>query len=445
MNDSNPRNDDSTSTALDPIALTVHEQPAAPKKTSQVRAVAAATIGNALEWYDMTIYALLAVYIGQNFFPSESSSVQLIQTFAVFAVSYVARPIGSLIIGAYIDRHGIKKGLLITIRLMVIGTAIIAFMPTHETIGIFAPLGIILGRIIQGISTGGEIGASTALLVAQNQKRRGFLGSFQPATQGLATVVAALMVAVLSGVLSSEDMYNWGWRIPFIFGLLVGPAGYFIRRYVPDVPHARAQGSEPTSSARVLFRSEKASILIAGGILAVSTAVQAMLQYIPTYAITQLNMPSQLSFGALVIAGLILTFVTPFVGHLSDKTGRVRLMIPTAIGIGVLIIPLFVWALAARSFAVLVIVISLLAVMKAVYFAALPTVMMDSFTPATGVTGMAFTYNTAIPIFGGLTPMVVTFLIQATGQPIAPAYYVSGIAVISITALIFAARTRNLR
>lgn len=255
-----------------PTALAAADAPdASPDSRAATRGIVAATIGNALEWFDIAIYALLAIYIGRNFFPSSDPGVELIQAFAVFGVSYLIRPLGGLVLGSFADRHGLKKGLTVTIRLMVLGTALLAFMPNYGSIGILAPIGIVLARLIQGFSAGGEFGAATAYLIAQNGKRKGFLGSFQFASQGLGSLIAAIFVAVLTTVLTDAQMTEWGWRIPFLFRLLVGPAGFLIRREMKEVPVQRGAAEEKHSPIRDVFATQKTGMLLAGGALAVST------------------------------------------------------------------------------------------------------------------------------------------------------------------------------
>ncbi|XAS67672.1 MFS transporter [Micrococcaceae bacterium Sec5.7] len=428
-----------------PASATTDATAPATKRTSNTRGVVAATIGNALEWYDMSIYALLAIYIGHNFFPSDNPATQIIQTFAVFGASYLIRPLGGLILGSYADRKGLKKGLMLTIRLMVAGTALIAFMPGFDTIGMFAPIGIIVGRLVQGFSAGGEFGAATSFLLAQNSKRRGFLGSFQFASQGLGTLTAAIFVAVLTGVLSDADMSAWGWRIPFVFGLLVGPAGYFIRKHVDEAPIARDVEPVKDSPVRDVFKTQKLSILIAGGALVISTALNFVMQYMPTFGISQLGIEKSASFTTLVLTGIILTFVTPVVGHLSDKFGRLNIMIPAAVVIGLSVIPLFIWLNSGRSFLVLAAVMVTLGLLKASYFGALPSVMADAFPARSRATGLSFSYNTAVAVFGGFTPMMAAFLVEATGQPMAPGYYLAVLACLSIAALAAGLKYRGIR
>ena len=410
-----------------------------------VRAIAAATIGNALEWFDIAIYALFAIYIGQNFFPSADPGVQLVQTVAVFGVSYLIRPLGGLILGSYADRKGRKKALVMSIRLMVLGTALIAFMPNYDDIGILAPIGIIVARLIQGFAAGGEFGAATSFLVEQNGKRRGFFGSFQFASQGLATLMAASFTAGLTAVLSEASMVDWGWRVPFVFGLMVGPVGWFIRRHVDESPAVVAASDTPKSPVRDLFRNQWGGILIAGGVLVVSTALNFILQYLPTFGIKQLGLNNSLSFVALMITGVILTVVTPFVGQLSDKVGRIKIMLPSAIAIGVSVVPLFMWLIAVPSFLTLALVMTVLGLLKALYFGALPSVMSDAFPVHSRATGLSFGYNVTTAIFGGFTPTIAAALVAATGQAVSPGYYILAVSLVSIAALIGAVRIRGIR
>jgi len=418
----------------------------------RTQAIAAATIGNALEWFDIAIYALFAVYIGKVFFPASDQGVELVQTFAVFGISYLIRPLGGLVFGALADKHGRKASLVWTIRLMVVGTALLAFMPGYDTIGVLAPLGIILARLIQGFAAGGEFGAATSLLVEQDGEkgtRRGFLGSFQFASQGLATLLAASFAAGLTALLSEHDMVAWGWRLPFVFGLLVGPVGYVIRRYVDESPSLTATkdtaGQDDPKPVRTLFRRQWGGLLIAAGVLVVSTALNFILQYLPTFGIKQLKLDPSLSFVALMITGVILTFLTPAIGALSDRTGRIKLMLPAAVLIGASVVPLFAWLVARPSFWTLVWVMIILGTLKAVYFAALPSVMADVFPVRSRATGLAFSYNTATSVFGGFTPTIATALITLTGQQIAPGYYLALVALLSITALMAAVRFHRVR
>lgn len=431
-----------------PSQLPTH---ADPKPTSTKRAIAAATIGNALEWFDIAVYALMAAYIGKAFFPSDDPGVQLVQAYAVFGVSYLIRPIGGLLLGAYADRHGRKKALMLSIRLMVVGTLMIAIMPGYATIGFLAPLGIVVARLIQGFAAGGEFGAATSFLVEQNDRRKGFFGSFQFASQGLSTLMAAGFAAALTALLSDAQMVDWGWRVPFFFGLLVGPVGYVIRRYVEESPAMVATMAQDSgrpvrlSPIVSVFRDHWGGLLIAGGVLVVSTALNFILQYMPTFAIKELGLDDSLSFVALLITGVILTLCTPVVGLLGDRYGRLKIMIPAAVLIGASAVPLFVWVTAAPSFLTLALCMTILGLLKALYFGALPSVMSDAFPVAARATGLAFSYNTTVAVFGGFTPTIAVGLVTATGSPVAPGYYLVAVSLLSIAALVCGYRTRGIR
>ncbi|GAA3798852.1 MFS transporter [Streptomyces phyllanthi] len=426
--------------------MTVQQSAPVPSATPTAtkRAIAAATVGNALEWFDLALYALLASYIGRTFFPSDDAGVQLVQTYAVFGITYLIRPVGGLVLGAYADRHGRKKALMLSIRLMVAGTLLMAFMPGYATLGIAAPLGIVLARLLQGFAAAGEFGAATSFLVEQNAGRKGFLGSFQFASQGLSTLMAAGFAAGLTAVLSDGQMTSWGWRVPFVFGLLIGPVGYFVRRYVEESP-AMAETPGVRSPVRAVFRDHWGGLLVAGGVLIVSTALNFMLQYLPTFGIKELGLDDSLAYVALFVTGAILTFGTPVVGLLADRYGRVRIMLPSALLIGAAAVPLFVWLTASPSFLTLMLCMTVLGLLKAAYFGALPSVMSDVFSARARATGLSFSYNTTVAVFGGFTPTIAAALVTATGSQVSPAYYLLAVAVLSVGALVAGARRHGIR
>lgn len=424
----------------------------APARTpvSARRAIAAATIGNALEWFDLAVYALMATYIGSTFFPEGAPGAQLVQAYAVFGVTYLIRPLGGLVLGAYADRHGRKKALVLTIWLMVAGTFLMAIMPGYDTLGMAAPLAVVVARLLQGFAAGGEFGAATSFLVEHNERRKGFLGSFQFASQGLATLMAAGFATGLTAVLSDEAMTSWGWRVPFVFGLLIGPVGYYIRRHVDESPAVRESSNDDTkadgrSPVLTVFRDHWGGLLMAGGALVVSTALNFILQYLPTFGIEQLGLDDSLSFTALLITGVILTFLTPFVGLLADRFGRLPIMVPAALLIGGGVVPLFVWVTHVPSFLTLAAAMTVLGILKACYFGALPSVMSDVFPARARATGLSFSYNTAVGVFGGFTPTIAAALVAGTGSQVSPGYYLLAVSFVSLAALAAAFRTRGVR
>src|SRR3984893_17485448 len=196
------------------------------------RLIVATSIGNALEWYDIAIYGYFAVYISKAFFPNSDPTTSLLLTFGTFGLAFLVRPIGGVVLGAYADRHGRKASLMISIVLMTFGTLAIAVMPTYETIGILAPIAVLIARLVQGFSAGGEFGSSTAFLVEHAPHRRGFIASWQFASQGLGQVLSSAFGVGLTLSMAPGEMNSWGWRIPFLFGVLVGPVGIYIRNHL---------------------------------------------------------------------------------------------------------------------------------------------------------------------------------------------------------------------
>jgi MHS family proline/betaine transporter-like MFS transporter len=416
---------------------------AAPPRTVTRRAVAAAVIGNAMEWFDIAVYALMAGYIGKAFFPGDNPGIQLVQAYAVFGITFLIRPLGALVLGSYADRHGRRRALVVTIRLMVVGTFLLAVLPDYDSIGVLAPIGVIVARLIQGFAAGGEFGAATSFLIEHDDRRKGFLGSFQFASQGLSTLLSSAFAAGLTAVLPAAAMGSWGWRVPFVFGLLVGPIGYYLRRHVDESP--RPTEDRPASVVREVFRRQWGGLLIAGGALVVSTALNFILQSMPAFAIKNLGLDASASFTALLITSVLLTVVPPLAGLASDRYGRIRMMAGAAALIGISVVPLYLWVTSARSFAVLAVAMAFLGLLKAVYFGPLPAVMADAFPEQTRATGLAFSYNTAVGVFGGFAPTIATALVTTTGSPVSPGYYLVVTAIVSLTALFAAHRRRSIR
>lgn len=282
-----------------------------------MRAVVAASFGNALEWFDNIIYGFFALTIARQFFPTDDPNASLLIAFGTFGVSFFFRPLGGVVIGAYADRAGRKAALLVTMMLMLLGTAIIAFMPPYASIGITAPILVVIARIIQGFSAGGEFGSATAFLAEQTPSRRAFYSSWQFASQGLTTLLAALFGVMLDTLLSAQQLDSWGWRIPFFFGLLIGPVALFIRRHVDESPEfqsAAAIGNSRGDPLADAMRTQKLRILIAMGAVVLATVTVYILLYMPTYAVRQLGLSAGDGFRATLAAGTILFVLCPLVG-----------------------------------------------------------------------------------------------------------------------------------
>lgn len=412
------------------------------KPLSLTQIVLATSVGNALEWFDIAIYAFFAVHIAKNFFPTANETASMLLTFGSFGASYLVRPIGGMVLGAYADKRGRKAALMMSVGLMMIGTAIIAVIPPHASIGLLAPAGVFIARLIQGFSAGGEFGASTAMLIEHAPERRGLLASWQFTTQGLATLLASTFGFALAKLMPASELSAWGWRMPFFFGLLIGPAGLYLRRFLEDAADYTEAEHTATPVRDVLTR-QKALLLTSIGALTVSTAVNYLLQYMPTFAIRELHLDASTGFAASIVAGLMLTLVTPFAGHLSDKIGRVKQMSTAALLLFVTGYPAFAYVVSHVSVAALFGLVAWLALLKAVYFGALPALMSEIFPTSTRVTGISISYNIGVTVFGGFTPAIVIWLSSATGSKAAPSFYMMFTAVISLAALAAVSRGKE--
>ncbi|AFT89429.1 MFS transporter [Paraburkholderia phenoliruptrix] len=413
---------------------TVIEDRVQPKSTTPMRRLIVATsIGNALEWFDFAAYGFFAVTLSKLFFPAHDETVSLLLTFGTFGLSYVFRPLGALLLGRYADRHGRKAALLAALALTTIGTLICAVIPTYASIGIAAPIGLMTARILIAFSTGGEFGSGTALMIEQKSRRKSFLGSWQFSSQGMSTVLASCAGLALSTQLSPAQIESWGWRAPFIFGLLVAPVGLYIRKHIDDTLPAAGHAATHNAPVRELLAHSKARILIAAGIMAVSTAASyLMILYMPTYAVKQLHLPASTGFAATVVTGTILMVFTPLMGHLSDRYGRSRMMVISAIATLATIYPCFVWLVKSPSFTVLISIMALAGMLKAIYFGPLAAVLSSLFPTHVRSTGLGFSYNLGVMVFGGFTPWLVTAMIGATHDPLSPAFYLMACAVLSL-------------
>src|SRR5436309_4747795 len=304
---------------------------AMPRRPTLSRMIVAAMIGNVLEWFDFVVYGFFAVTIAEVFFPAHDPTVSMLITFGAFGLAYFVRPLGAIVVGSYTDRAGRKAGLLLSIALMMIGTTLMALTPGYATIGMAAPILITLARLLQGFSVGGEFGSAVSFLSEHAGDRRGFSASWAFATGGMITVLASLFGVTLTTVLSHEQLVDWGWRIPYVFGMLVGPAGLYIRSKLVETPEVRKAEKPDTIPISDLLRRYPLEVLLALGISIISNASFYILAYIPTYGVKTLHLPQSAGFTATLIGGLILAIGCPHAGHWSDKTSRPPLMAITCL------------------------------------------------------------------------------------------------------------------
>jgi MFS transporter, MHS family, proline/betaine transporter len=414
----------------DALALPVHAKP------NLTRVIVAASLGNALEWFDFLVYGYFAVTISNVFFPSDNPTASLLAALGTFSVSFLMRPIGAILIGAYTDRAGRKAGLTLSILLMVLGTTMTALTPGYATIGLAAPILIFVARVLQGFSVGGEFGSAVTFLAEQTASRKGFVASWQWASTGITGALASAFGLVLTSTLSPEQLVEWGWRVPFLFGILIGPVGLYIRRRLDETPEYVE--IEPTRTpARDVVRDHPIEMLLAMGASAISNSSAYIILYIPTYAMKELHLPQATGFTATLVGAVILGIASPFAGHFSDKFGRSGILTGTAWLFFLTIYPVFYLMVASPSLATAIFAAGWLSLVKAGYSGVLPSQLAELFPTRIRGIGVSLSFAVAVTIFGGFTPFVATWLIAVTGNSLSPSFYIMFTAALSIVALVF--------
>jgi len=405
------------------------------------RAVVASSVGNALEWFDIIVYASFAVVIAKLFFPDAGGVTGLLLTFGAFATSYLIRPLGALVLGSYADRRGRKGALTLTIALMTLGTGLMAVAPTAAVIGPAAGLVILASRLLQGFSAGGEFGTATTFLVENAPHRKAYYASWQVATQGAAMFLASLFGFGLNVLLTPEQLSSWGWRVPFIFGLLVGPVGLYIRLRMDETPEFAAAEKVKSPVLRTLA-DHPGRVLSAAAAVGLASISVYLILYMPTFAVTNLGLPRYAGFLGGIISGLVSLLGVPQVGHLADRVGPLRIMLVAGVVSLVVSLPLFAVLVAHPSVLVLTLVQVVLGIQMAFYFGPLPALLTFMFPTAIRTTGLSISYNIGVTLFGGFAPIVLTWLILRSGSLLSPSWYFMAVAVVSIIGLLVIARRR---
>jgi MFS family permease len=405
------------------------------------RAIAAITIGNGLEFYDFTVYSFFAVLIGKLFFPVSGSFGQLMLSLATFGVGFVARPLGGLMIGLYADRAGRKPAMTLTLWLMGLGSLLFVVSPTYEQAGLAAPMLIVLARLLQGFALGGEVGASTALLMEYaDDHSRGYYGSWQLFSQGVSVLLGAVVGLSLTNGLSPDALQSWGWRVPFAIGILVIPLGLYIRRHLDETAEApaaaTATGHERAGLAEV-FRGH-GRVVVAGVLLTIggTSATYIVLHYMTSYAATVLKIPLGLSMSAGCVAALVQVALSSYAGRLSDRIGRKPAILWSRLAMLVLVYPAFLLLNARPSLGTLLAVVAMLAL--PLVLNVVPTVVLitELFPRRIRASGLSVVYCIGVLVFGGFAQLIATWLIDLTGNASAPALYVIGCGVLSLCGLV---------
>jgi MFS transporter, MHS family, proline/betaine transporter len=416
----------------------ISEPSAAPGcgSSDMTRIVVACCIGSALEWFDFAAYAMFATSIAKQFFPTGREFTSLLLTFGTFATGFLVRPVGALVLGLYADRSGRKAALTATMFLMSAGTAVIATTPGFATLGILAPLLIVLGRLIQGFSAGGEYGSAISFLIehAPPEKRSQF-AAWQMFGVAVSYILAGLVGYGVTHSLTPSQVDDWGWRVPFVLGAGVALAGLYIRKNLEETPVFRATVTcERSLPHSALFRGQSRGLVIGIGIVAIATACSYTAYYMPTYATQYLGLKHEYAFVCLLVLGSVMMF-SPLVGRWAEAGRGRHLMLAAAIAIFALATPLYYWLARSPTGAVLIIGQGILATLLTLYSGAAPGLLATLFPPAFRSTGVSLTYSISVTVFGGFAPMILTALIGLTHNNLVVGYYLMVTALISIAAL----------
>ena len=381
----------------------------------QRKAIVAGAIGNTVEWVDWAVYGTLAPVFASQFFAKGDPTAALLSTLAVFAVGFVMRPVGGALLGAYADRHGRKKGLTLTIGLMAGAALIIAVCPTYEAIGIAAPLVLLLARLVQGFSAGGEFGSSSSFLVeSAAPRRRAFAGSWQQVSVGAGVLIASLMGWVLTSTLSEADMQSWGWRIAFGIGGLLGLVGLWLRVSVEETESFRNADAEGRTRQRnpligMLVEHPRAAWRVVGITIAGTLTYYVWISYMPGYAHTATGIPLSDALLANTIAVAYFLCLLPFVALLSDRFGRKPTLLAFAAGFVVIAYPAF-RLIELGGFWPLLVVELVGVTFLAGYSANCAVVMAEQFPAEVRSTGIGLPYALAVAVFGGTAPYLTTWM-----------------------------------
>jgi len=402
------------------------------------RAVAAAVVGNVLEWYDFAVYAYMATIIAKKFFPASDEVTSLLSTFAAFGIGFVMRPLGGILIGRLGDTRGRKTALLVTIALMAAGTVLIGVIPSYESIGVAAPALVVFARLVQGFSAGGEWGGSTTFIVEwAPEGRRGFYGSLQQSSVAGGLLLGSAIAALLNTMVPPETLENWAWRIPFLLGGLLGPVGLYMRRNIEETP-AFARAAEMPSSENVSpsIAPLRLAMRALGFTILWTVAYYIILSYMPTFLQKYVKLSRTEALWSTSAGLLVLVVATPLMGLLSDRIGRKPLLLAACAGFVLLPYPLFVLMLSGVSLATIVVVQVVLALTIALYSGPGPAAIAEIFPTKARSTWMSTGYSAGVAIFGGFAPFIATWLIARTGNPISPSYYVIAAAVASMAVIL---------
>ena len=401
------------------------------------RAILSCVIGNFMELYDFTLYGFFAIFIGHTFFPSANPIVSLLSSLATFGVGFIMRPIGGLVMGAYADRLGRKGALIITMAMMAIATGMPGITPGYATIGIWAPTILVLCRLAQGFSTGGEWGGAVIFLAEYAPEgRRGFYASWMQVGVAVGSLAGSGSAWLLTATLDQASVETWGWRIPFLVGFLLLPIGYYLRTRVAETPaFERVVESRKVARApiRDAFASQKRMMaLVCGTSVIWNAGGYVLLVYLPVFANQVLKVDLSLALAAAAIGSVVRAILTPPVGILGDRIGRKTVIQAMNVGFLVLVYPMFLWMKTDPGFTSVLCASIVAGVLMALVAGAGPVMLTEQFPTRLRSTPVGIGYNISAAIFGGFAPFICTWLVRQTGDAIAPNYFLLACALVSL-------------
>jgi len=419
------------------------------ERTAKIKSVIRVASGNFLEMYDFMVFGYYAAATGRTFFPSGNEIASLLSSLATFGAGFLMRPIGALVLGAYIDRKGRRSGLILTLALMAVGTLSIAFVPGYAAIGIAAPVLVLTGRLVQGFSAGVELGGvSVYLSEIATPGRKGFYVAWQSASQQLAVVFAALLGVVLNSMLNKSQMDDWGWRVPLIVGCLILPFVFIIRRSLVETEEFASRKRHP--STREILRSIAGNwqLVLMGTMLVTMTTVSFYLitAYTPTFGRTALHLADKDNLLVTLCVGISNFIWLPLAGALSDRIGRRPLLIAFTVLAILTAYPSLAWLVSSVSFGRLLAVELWLSFVYGCYNGAMVVYLTEIMPQEVRAAGFSLAYSLATALFGGFTPFIATYLIEVTHNRAMPGVWLSAAALTGLIATLWArssARTES--